>query len=128
LVFYPKKSNIIEPKSQKNRGIKPAKLYKINFGFGAIFVINENKLFFNHMMIIKKQLKNFIKKTYTFQYLIDHEYNRVINILKLTKNNKLIKRRPSFKKSFLIHLYFNTPLTKKSKNSRMGKGKGLFIN
>jgi ribosomal protein L16/L10AE len=46
---------------------------------------------------------------------------------KLIKKLYKIKNYRNVKQKVWIYLMFNVPITKKSKNSRMGKGKGLLM-
>jgi ribosomal protein L16/L10AE len=53
------------------------------------------------------------------------EYNYIFNIKKILK--KFFKFKKTKLKKVWIFLNKNFPITKKSKNSRMGKGKGKFL-
>jgi ribosomal protein L16/L10AE len=88
-----------ERKYQKNRFFKNPKKIKINFGDAIIINLKEGRLELIQINSIKKFLKKLIKK----------------KIKKLSFNRERI-------------WYFGKPnfyIQRKSKNSRMGKGKGL---
>nr|YP_740783.1 ribosomal protein L16 [Tetrahymena paravorax]ABI51692.1 ribosomal protein L16 [Tetrahymena paravorax] len=76
------------------------KTTKFNFVFGnSMFILYKNTRFESiYFELFRKFIKNLIKK----------------------KNIDIIE------KNYWIFLRMNTPLTKKSKNSRMGKGKGAL--
>ena len=85
---------------QKNRFFKKPNKIKLNFGEFGFFTSREGRIELIHLSILKKNMKNFVKKK---------------------KNNIDVIREKIW--------YFCSPnfvLQKKSKNSRMGKGKGLI--
>lgn len=87
-------------KIQKNRFFKNPKKAKLNFGDFGLAFINEGRLELIQINLIKKKVKTFIKKK---------------------KSEIDIIREKIW--------YFGQPnflIQKKSKNSRMGKGKGLI--
>ena len=89
-----------DKKIQKNRFFKKPKMFKLSFGDSGIVSTNEGRIEFVQLSLIKKIIKLFIKKK---------------------KSNVDIIREKIW--------YFGTPnfyIQKKSKNSRMGKGKGLI--
>jgi hypothetical protein len=63
----------------------------------------------------------FYKKQIRFEYLYFFFFKK---LLKLLNKNKYLTYDRFF---FWFFLKGNFPLTKKSKNSRMGKGKGMFL-
>jgi ribosomal protein L16/L10AE len=87
---------------QKNRSFKNSKIIKLNYGEFGIIAINERKMEIIQFCILKKVLKKLKSKK-----------------MKDYKNN------PSFNKIW-VSLTPNSVYSKKSKNSRMGKGKGMF--
>ena len=87
-------------KMQKNRFFRNPKTPKIVFGDSALISKNEGRIELIHLTLLKKIIKTFIKKK---------------------KSNVDIIREKIW--------YFGRPnfyIQKKSKNSRMGKGKGLI--
>lgn len=100
MVILKKKKDFAERKFQKNRFFKNPKSIKIIYGDNAIINLKEGRLELIQINGVKKFLKKLIKK----------------KTLSLSFNREKI-------------WYFgrtNFFLQKKSKNSRMGKGKGLF--
>lgn len=63
----------------------------------------------------------FFNKSFRFEYLYFFFFKKC---LKLLNKNKYMTFNKFF---FWFFLKANFPLTKKSKNARMGKGKGLFL-
>lgn len=100
MTFSPKINSIKEQKSFKKRGLLSKKEYKLRFGSVALIFAQEG----------------IIKTCY---------FRRVARILKLK-----FKRRSKKFKALHRRVWFfsnlNFPLTIKSTNSRMGKGKGGF--
>lgn len=89
-----------ERKIQKNRFFRKPKKPKINFGDAGLITIKEGRIELIQLTVLKKLVKSFIKKK---------------------KSNIDIIREKIW--------YFGRPnflIQKKSKNSRMGKGKGLI--
>jgi len=87
-------------KMQKNRFFKKPKKIEIKFGDAALTTINEGRIELIHLSVIKKIIKKFITK----------------------KKSEIDAIREKI-------WYFGCPnfyIQKKSKNSRMGKGKGLI--
>ena len=102
MTFSPFVTNLKNQTSFKQRYPKPLKKPKLTYGDTVIFFSKES----NFELIFYKLILKFLKKNLTFK----------------KKLNKLY-----FKKSGWLPLRPNIPLTKKAKNSRMGKGKGGFI-
>jgi ribosomal protein L16/L10AE len=87
------------------------------------------------------QLKSFKKRTnngYMFRYLrygntgvFFSKNNRIENIYLFDLKKKfkffLVKQKKGFNKRLWIFIQRNYPISKKSKNSRMGKGVGKFL-
>lgn len=88
-----------ERKLQKNRSIKIPKIIKLSFGEFGLIIIKEGRIELVQLNILKRYMKYFIPK------IEGKNYNRNIIWYSLTPN-------------YIIQ--------RKSKNSRMGKGKGLF--
>ena len=86
----------IKQVSFKNRNFKKTIRNRFVFGNSMIILFKNSRFEAIYYELFRKFIKNIIKKK---------------NSLKLDKN-------------YWIFLRLNTPLTKKSKNSRMGKGKG----
>lgn len=87
-------------KMQKNRFFKKPKKIEIKFGDAALTVLNEGRIELIHLSVLKKIIKKFITK----------------------KKSEIDVIREKI-------WYFGCPnfyIQKKSKNSRMGKGKGLI--
>lgn len=82
--------------SFKNRNYKKTIKNRFVFGNSMIILFKNSRFEAIYYELFRKFIKNIVKKK---------------NSLKLIKN-------------YWIFLRLNTPLTKKSKNSRMGKGKG----
>ena len=84
---------------QKGRSEDSLRKLKLRYGNFGIFFYQQGRVEFNYLLFVKKILK------------------------KLTKKN--------FRKKMQKRIWFffakNWTLTKKSKNSRMGKGKGSFL-
>lgn len=90
----------IEKKLQKNRFCRKPKTPKLGFGDSGLITLNEGRLELIQLTFLKKLVKSFIKKK---------------------KSNIDIIREKIW--------YFGRPnflIQKKSKNSRMGKGKGMI--
>lgn len=96
--FY--KLNIIKQNSQKNRTVGTFK--KVTFKFGTTSFFTKKKVRFEllYFVFLKKFFKNL--------------------------NNSKIKKNLN-KRGLWFFFKSNYPLSKKSKNSRMGKGKGVFL-
>jgi large subunit ribosomal protein L16 len=90
----------LESKLQKNRFFKKPKKNLLKFGNSGFLVIKEGRLELIQLSILKKLIKKLIKKK------------------KNEKNMDLNKIWFSIKPNFILQ--------RKSKNSRMGKGKGMF--
>ena len=86
-------------KMQKNRFFKNPKKIKLNYGDSGLIVTREGRIELIHLTIMKKFIKNFVKKK---------------------KNESDFSRERIW---YFGHLNF--VLHKKSKNARMGKGKGM---
>jgi len=89
----------IEQVSFKNRNKYKLKKIKLNYGNIGLAVFKNVQFEFVYFYIIKKFLKFFFKFKYTTA-----NYSKIWVILKA-----------------------NFPVSRKSKNSRMGKGKGSFV-
>lgn len=86
--------------SQKKRYfLKKKNNIKLNFGSSCLFFWNFLKFECVYLKIIKKLFKTYLKK----------------------------KKKTYLSRKLWINLKQNYPISKKSKNSRMGKGKGLFL-
>lgn len=102
MVVLKTKDKTKEIKLQKNRFFKKPKKIEIKFGTSAIINLNEGRLELIQINSIKKLLKKLLKKK---------SLNKQLNFVR----EKI--------------WYFGKPnffLQKKSKNARMGKGKGLL--
>jgi len=84
---------------QKGRSEDSLRSVKLRFGTFGIFFYQQGRVEFNYLLYVKKILKKFVKKN--------------------------VKKRAQKKIWFFFSK--NWTLTKKSKNSRMGKGKGSFL-
>lgn len=89
-----------EQRSQKKRGLKTTRLISLKFGTGALIFSQEGRFETKYFQLVKKFLKKIIKTKTSFNYF--------------------------YKRKCWVPIFSNFPLTKKSKNSRMGKGKGSF--
>lgn len=85
--------------SFKIRNNKLKKKFKFLLGDSAIIILKNSNLDYVYFFIFKKLIKKLYK----------------------------IKNYKNLKKRIWIYLMMNIPITKKSKNSRMGKGKGLLM-
>lgn len=101
MTFSPNIALMKEPRSFKLRFSKIKKIKKITYGDSAVFFKKAGTIESLYFKNLKKFFKFFLKQK---------------------KLPRFSKRR--YKVWFFIHSNF--PLTKKSKNSRMGKGKGKF--
>lgn len=88
-----------EQVSFKYRNYRYKKLLKLNFGNLGFFFIKNMRFEYLYFLFFKKLIK-------------------MLNKTKYISYNKFF---------FWFFLKGNFPLTKKSKNARMGKGKGLFL-
>lgn len=84
---------------QKGRSEDSLRSLKLRFGNFGIFFYQQGRVEFNYLLYVKKILKKIV--------------------------NKNIKKRSQ--KRIWFFFSKNWTLTKKSKNSRMGKGKGSFL-
>lgn len=102
MVFSPYISASIEPRSFKQRFGKTNANIQIMYGDSLVFFKKAGTVDSVYFRVLKKSFKDFFKKnkiaTYSF-----------------------------FKPKIWFFIHSNYPLTKKSKNARMGKGKGGFI-
>jgi len=96
-----------EPRIFKSRSIKFPKYYNNTF-----------KLSF-----LKKKIYFFVSREFRFEIIHFGLLKRALK--RLSKKNKISKIFK--KKNVWVFWKPNYPLTKKSKNSRMGKGKGAFL-
>ncbi len=156
-MLFSKKLPFFKKKKQKNRSFKYFKIYKNNkkkFNFFKIKCLNFVRLFINHIKMIDFFLR---KCTSKFRRLSKKEYykklkeenNRVKErfklfkkILKRSSTKKLYKYETDFKyikkiylkkyrrthNTYLCFNHVKIPYTRKSLNSRMGKGKGSIKN
>ena len=93
--------NLKEQRNLKGRSIKYSKMIELKFGDGGLIFSKECKIEVKYLKIFKKFLKKIFKKNFGYKYF--------------------------YKQKCWLNLPTNFPLTKKSKNSRMGKGKGSFV-
>lgn len=98
VVFDTSLNNI---KVQKNRGYQISKKPKLLVGDYGFVASNESKMELIHLTFLKKCLK-------------------IFNIKKKSNKNNLKNLK------IWVSLLPNSTISRKSKNSRMGKGKGLF--
>lgn len=101
MTFSPNIVSVREQRSLKHRGLKNFKKISLKFGDGGLVFMQEGRFELKYFKNIKRFFKIFFKKTSGYKY--------------------------NFKKKCWTPLSSNFPLTKKSKNSRMGKGKGSFV-
>lgn len=87
------------PKLQKKRGIQTQNMLYLRFGDCGIFFMQQGRIELVYLTFVKKILKKLKKK---------------------------LKPERSFRKIWFFYTK-NWSITKKTKNSRMGKGKGMFI-
>lgn len=85
--------------SMKKRFIDYKNFKKLNFGNSGFYLIKSTRFEFSYFLILKIFLKNFLKSKYSLKNYF----------------------------FFWFFLFGNFPITKKSKNARMGKGKGIFL-
>jgi len=88
-----------EQVSFKKRFMDYKKLNFLNFGNHGFITKKSLRFEFSNFLIFKKFLKIFLKSKYSLKKFF----------------------------SFWFFLFGNYPITKKSKNARMGKGKGVFL-
>lgn len=100
LTFSPKIHSIKEQKSFKKRGPLLKKVYKLRYGSVGLFFAQEGLM----------------KTSY---------FRRIARIIKL-KFKRRSKKFKGLHRRIWFFLQLNFPLTMKSTNSRMGKGKGGF--
>lgn len=101
MTFSPKINSIKEQRSFKKRGQNSKKEYKLRYGNVGLFFAREGV----------------VKTSY---------FRRVARIVKKRLKRK-IKRSRGLRKKLWFFVSLNFPLTMKSTNSRMGKGKGGFV-
>lgn len=89
----------VEQVSFKKRFKLYNKLLKLNYGNAALFLYRETRFEPVYFTIFRKWLKIYLK----------------------------FNKYPFLKNAIWINLYYNYPMSKKSKNARMGKGKGGFF-
>ncbi len=99
------KKNLVDIKVQKNRRFLKSLQNKIKFGDYALLALKETKIEMVQLSYIKKFFKKLIKRK------------------KKDKNSKNFLQK-NYK--IWVSLLPNYVISKKSKNSRMGKGKGSF--
>ena len=105
-----------EIRVQKNRGFKFAKVVKIRFGEYALVSTNESKMELIQLTLIKRLLKKLLKKRKKIKSKGKSKVSQSSESKDKIRNNKI-----------WINILPNYILSKKSKNSRMGKGKGSFL-
>ena len=88
-----------KPTSFKKRYKESFKFSKLHFGDSGMFFCKNYRLEDIYFFELKRKIK------YIFKY----------------------KKNLKTKKKFWVFLNKNSPISKKSKNARMGKGKGLFV-
>lgn len=104
LVVYD--TSLRELKIQKHRSFKKTKKVELKFGEYAFVAANESRMELIHFTFFKRYLKKLIKKK---------------------KKNKNQEKEILKNYKIWVFLLPNYILSKKSKNSRMGKGKGGFL-
>lgn len=109
-------SSLHEVRVQKNRGYRFSKSVKIQFGEYAMIAANESKMELIQLTLIKRLLKKLLKKRKKIKSKGKSKVSQAAENKDKTKNHKV-----------WINLLPNFILSKKSKNSRMGKGKGSFL-
>lgn len=101
MTFSPNKVIMREQRSQKNRGCKSFNIIRFKFGDSALIAGQQCNFETRYFHFVKKFFKKISKKIMGYRY--------------------------NFRRKCWIPIFPNFPLTKKSKNSRMGKGKGFFV-
>lgn len=101
LTFSPKINSIKEQRSFKKRGQTTRKTYKLRYGTSGLFFAQEGVMKSSYF----RRIARFVKK----------------------RLKKRIRRGVYFHKKLWFFVSLNYPVTMKSTNSRMGKGKGNFI-
>lgn len=91
--------NTTELTSFKKRRKSVSKLIQLHFGSAAIYLNRETRFEPIYFSIFRKWLKIYLN----------------------------FKKYPFFKNSVWVNIAYNFPISKKSKNARMGKGKGSFF-
>lgn len=91
-----------EPKMQKKRFFRTPKSGKLKFGEYGFLILKEGQIEPIQISLLKKLLKKLVKK----------ERRHSLSI-------------PVFRERIWLNIFPNFYLHSKSKNSRMGKGKGL---
>jgi len=109
-------SSLHEIRVQKNRGFKLSKTVKIRFGEYALVSTNESKMELIQLTFIKRLLKKLLKKRKKIKSKGKNKISQSAENKDKIRNNKI-----------WINILPNYVLSKKSKNSRMGKGKGSFL-
>lgn len=127
------KKNIVGIRSYKNRFHSFGKTFKFKFDSQfAIITTNEAVMELVQLGFIKKLIKQFAKKKRKINRT--GKYRRKKKVFRLKKNIRIEgiigrmgkgKRRSKWRRIW-INMWPNHILTRKSKNSRMGKGKGVF--
>lgn len=101
MTFSPKINSIKEQRSFKKRGENSKKSYKLRYGTVGLFFAQEGIMKTSYFRRIARLVKNKFKRR--------------------SRRFKGLRRKVWF------FLSLNYPLTMKSTNSRMGKGKGGFV-
>lgn len=109
-------TSLREIKIHKRRGHKLSKNVKINYGEYAIVSTNESKIELIQFTIFKRMIKKLVKKRKKIKSKGKVRSNQVADSKSKTKNYKI-----------WFNLLPNYVISKKSKNARMGKGKGGFV-
>jgi ribosomal protein L16/L10AE len=88
-----------EQTSFKQRRKQNSKMFRLKFGCAAIYVSKEIRFEPVYFSLFRKWVKIYLN----------------------------FKKYPFLKNQIWLNLYYNYPISKKSKNARMGKGKGNFF-
>jgi ribosomal protein L16/L10AE len=108
-------TSLREIKIQKRRGLKLSKSIKLNYGEYAIISANESKMELIQFTLLKRMIKKLVKKRKKIKSKGRVRSSQVADSKTKSKNYKI-----------WVNLLPNYIISKKSKNSRMGKGKGSF--
>lgn len=126
------KKNIVDIKSYKNRFSSWGKRFKFKFKSQfALISLNESFLELPQLAALHKVFKKVTKKKKKINRKGKYKKKKKVFRLKNIRIEGVIgkigkwKRRSKFRKIWMF-LWPNHIFTRKSKNSRMGKGKGVF--
>jgi ribosomal protein L16/L10AE len=126
------KKNVVNVRSYKNRFNYSGKNFKFKFDSQfAIVSTNEALVELVQLGFLKKTIKKLIKKKKKVNRSGKYKRRKRVIRLKNIRIEGIIgrigkKKRRSKMRKIWINLRPNHVLTRKSKNSRMGKGKGSF--